>query len=109
MNVQEIETAVRMGTPTVNLIWTDNTFGLIEWHQRRRFGEAFGTKFTNPDIIKLADSFGAKGMRVKEGDNLQEILGEALQSKVPVLIDCPVDYGENIKLTERLGKLVCPV
>jgi len=109
MNVQEIETAVRMGTPTVNLIWTDETFGLIEWHQRRRFGEAFGTKFTNPDVLKLADSFGAKGMLVKEGDNLQEILKEALQSKVPVLIDCPVDYGENIKLTERLGKLVCPV
>lgn len=108
MNVQELETAVRMGTPTVNLVWSDGTFGLIEWHQEKKFGHAYGTRFQNPDVTSLAESFGAKGMRVKEGDDLREVLSDALKSDRPVVVDCPVDYTENMKLTERLGKLVCP-
>jgi len=109
MNVQELETAVRLGTPTVNLVWTDGTFGLIEWHQEKKFGHAFGTRFGNPDFLELARSFGAVGLRVKEGDDLAQLLTEAFRFDRPVVIDCPVDYRENIKLTERLGKLVCPV
>ena len=109
MNVQELETAVRLGTPTVNLIWTDGTMGLIEWHQEKKFGHAFGTRFNNPDWVKMAESFGAIGMKVEQGDNLQDILEQAFAADKPVVIDCPVDYSENIKLTERLGRLVCPV
>ncbi len=109
MNVQELETAVRLGTPTVNLVWTDGTFGLIEWHQEKKFGHAFGTRFGNPDFVELARSFGAVGLRIKENDDLAEVLTEAFRMDKPVVIDCPVDYRENIKLTERLGKLVCPV
>ncbi len=109
MNVQELETAVRLGTPTVNLIWTDGTFGLIEWHQEKKFGHSFGTRFGNPDFVSLAESFGAAGLRVNKGDDLRNVLTEAFKMNKPVVIDCPVDYTENIKLTERLGKLVCPV
>ncbi len=109
MNIQELETAVRLGTSTVNMVWTDRTFGLIEWKQQSKFGRAYGTRFENPDWIKLAEAHGAMGMQVREGDNLQEVLKEAFASDKPVVIDCPVDYTENIKLTERLGKLVCPV
>jgi len=109
MNVQELETAVRLGTPTVNMIWTDSTMGLIEWKQKNKYGYAFGTRFGNPDFVKLAESFGAIGMRVKEGDNLQDILKKAFDYNKPVVIDCPVDYNENVKLTQRLGKLVCPI
>ena len=65
MNVQELETAVRLGTNTVNMIWSDGTFGLIEWHQQRKFGHAFGTRFGNPDWVKLANSYGAVGIKVK--------------------------------------------
>ncbi len=109
MNVQDLETAVRLGTPTVNMIWSDGTFGLIEWKQKSRFGQAFGTRFGNPDWVKLAESYGAIGIKVTENDDLQEVLRRAFESKKPVVIDCPVDYSENIKLTERLGKLVCPI
>jgi acetolactate synthase-1/2/3 large subunit len=109
MNVQELETAVRLGTPTVNMIWSDGTFGLIEWKQKNKYGHAFGTRFGNPDWVKLAESYGAVGMKVNKGDKLQEILAEAFACNKPVVIDCPVDYTENIKLTERLGKLVCPI
>ena len=109
MNVQELETAVRLGVPTVNMVWSDGTFGLIEWKQENKFGHTFGTRFGNPDWVKLAESFGARGIRVKEGDDLRTVLKKALKSKKPVVLDCPVDYRENIKLTKRLGQLVCPV
>jgi len=109
MNVQDLETAVRLGTPTVNMIWSDGTFGLIEWKQKSRYGQAFGTSFGNPDWVKLAESYGAIGIKVTEKDSLQEILTRAFEADKPVVIDCPVDYSENIKLTERLGKLVCPI
>jgi acetolactate synthase-1/2/3 large subunit len=109
MNIQELETAVRLGTPTVNMVWSDGTFGLIEWKQQNRFGHAFGTRFENPDWLKLAASYGARGIRVREGDDLQAILKRAFKSKVPVLMEVAVDYTENVKLTERLGALVCPV
>lgn len=109
MNIQELETAVRLGTPTVNMVWSDGTFGLIEWHQHKRFGHTFGTRFGNPDWVKLARSYGAMGMRVRQGDDLQAMLRRAFRQNKPVVIDCPVDYSENIKLTKRLGDLICPV
>ena len=109
MNAQELETAVRLKTPTVNMIWTDGTFGLIEWKQRSKYGHAFGTEFNNPDWVQFAESFGAVGMKVNKGANLQEILKEAFAFNKPVVIDCPVDYTENMKLTERLGQLACPL
>ncbi len=109
MNVQELETAVRLGVPTVNMVWADGTFGLIEWHQQKKFGHAFGTRFGNPDFVKLAESFGAVGMRIGPGESIQDVLQEAFKADRPVVIDCPVDYTENIRLTQRLGSLVCPV
>jgi acetolactate synthase-1/2/3 large subunit len=109
MNAQELETAIRCGAPTVNMIWSDGTFGLIEWHQEKKFGHAFGTRFGNPDWVKFAESCGAIGMRVNEGDNLQEVLKKAFEYNRPVVIDCPVDYSENLKLTKRLGSLVGPI
>lgn len=110
MNAQELETAVRMKTPTVNMIWTDGTFGLIEWKQRNKYGHAFGTRFGNPDWVKLAEAYGAVGLKVNEGDSLSDVLKKAFEyDDRPVVIDCPVDYSENVKLTERLGKLVCPI
>lgn len=109
MNIQELETAVRLKTPTVNMVWSDGTLGLIEWKQKNKFGHAFGTRFENPDWIGLAESFGAVGMELKEGENLSAVLTEALACDQPVILNVPVDYSENLKLTERLGALVCPI
>lgn len=109
MNVQELETAVRLGIPTVNIIWSDNTFGLIEWKQMNKFGRAYGTRFGNPDWVKMARSYGATAIRVKEGDDLPKVFNRAFKAKGPVVIDIPVDYSENVRLTKRLGSLVCPV
>jgi acetolactate synthase-1/2/3 large subunit len=91
------------------MVWTDGSLGLIEWKQINKFGHATDTRFENPDFVKLAQSFGATGIRVNEGDDLQKILKKAFKANKPVLIDCPVDYTENVKLTKRLGNLVCPI
>jgi acetolactate synthase-1/2/3 large subunit len=109
MNCQEIETAMRIGVPIVVLIWNDNGYGLIEWHQQRRFGRTGYCDFGNPDFVKLAESFGAKGYRVTAADELGPILREAIEADTVAVIDCPVDYSENMKLTEKLGSLVCPI
>jgi acetolactate synthase-1/2/3 large subunit len=109
MNSQEIETAVRLKLALVILIWNDSRYGLIEWKQLNQFGRAAHVRFTNPDFVKYAESFGCRGYRVERTQDLQDILREALAGDTVSIIDCPVDYRENIKLTEQLGKLVCPI
>lgn len=109
MNSQEIETAMRIQTPLVILIWNDETYGLIKWKQSNRFGRPSHVDFKNPDFIKYAESFGAKGYRVKAANELLPILKQAIQDNTVVLIDCPVDYQENLRLTEQLGELVCVI
>ena len=109
MNSQEIETALRIGTAIVILVWNDSKYGLIKWHQDRRFGRDTQIEFNNPDLVKYAESFGAKGYRVEAAADLLPILKQAIADKTVVLIDCPVDYSENMKLTEKLGQLVCPI
>ncbi|MHC4941047.1 MAG: acetolactate synthase large subunit [Planctomycetota bacterium] len=107
MNAQELETAVRLGTPIVVLVWRDDKYGLIEWHQLKKFGRPSHIAFGNPDFVQLAASFGARGYRVGRADELGSILKEALESDTVAVIDCPVDYSENMKLTEELGQLQC--
>ena len=109
MNSQEIETAIRIGTPIVILIWNDSEYGLIKWHQLKHFGRSTNIDFNNPDFVKYAESFGAKGFRVGAADELGPILEEALSSESVCIIDCPVDYSENMKLTHKLNALEQPV
>lgn len=108
MNSQEIETALRLGTAIVILIWNDSKYGLIRWHQLRRFGRESHIDFTNPDFVRYAESFGAKGYRITAADDLTPTLRRAIEDDTVVVIDCPVDYEENIKLTQKMGSLVCP-
>ena len=109
MNSQEIETALRMKTPIVILIWNDSAYGLIEWKQMNQFGRKANIDFGNPDFVKYAESFGAKGYRIERGEDLLPILRTALADNTVSVIDCPVDYSENLKLTGKLGEMVCPI
>jgi acetolactate synthase-1/2/3 large subunit len=109
MNSQEIETAMRIGTAIIILIWNDSKYGLIKWHQDRRFGRDTQIQFNNPDFVMYAESFGAKGYRVESADDLLPTIKKAIADDTVVIIDCPVDYSENMKLTEKLGNLVCPI
>ncbi len=109
MNSQEIETALRIGVAMIILVWNDSKYGLIKWHQDRRFGRDTQIDFNNPDLVKYAESFGAKGYRIEAAGDLLPTLKKAIADDTVVLIDCPVDYSENMKLTEKLGNLVCPI
>jgi len=106
MNSQEIETALRLKLAIVILIWNDGAYGLIEWKQMTQYGRASSIKFNNPDFVKYAESFGAKGYRVNSAEELLPTLNAALADNTVSIIDCPVDYSENLKLTERLGEMV---
>ncbi|MFV9614839.1 MAG: acetolactate synthase large subunit [Gammaproteobacteria bacterium] len=109
MNSQEIETALRYNVAIVIMIWNDSEYGLIKWHQERRFGHSNNISFNNPDFVKYAESFGAKGYRVEKAQELTAIVEKAFADNTVVVIDVAVDYSENMKLTEKLGQLVCPV
>lgn len=109
MNVQELETATRLGTPFVVVVWRDDGYGVIGWNQQRKFGRTAGVDFANPDIPKLAEAFGCEGVEVTSASQLLPALKEGLERDVPVIVDCPVDYGENLRLTEELGQVVCPI
>jgi acetolactate synthase-1/2/3 large subunit len=106
MNSQELETAVRLGLPLVILVWRDDGYGVIRWKQQVRFGRTSSADFGNPDLVRYAQSFGAVGYRVTDQSELRPMLVAALKSTVPVVIDCPVDYTENLRLTERLKALL---
>ena len=106
MNCQEFETALRTGTPFVTLVFNDCSYGLIKWKEEDRYGENFYVDFTNPDFVKFAESMHAIGYRINSAEELIPTLEKAFEQKVPVIIDCPVDYRENTKLTEHLKELI---
>ncbi len=108
MNSQEIETAMRLGVAFVVLIWNDRCYGLIEWKQQLHYKRTGNVQFTNPDFVQYAKAFGAEGYRIERAEDLLPTLRKALQTPTVTLIDCPVDYTENIRLTEELGQMICP-
>ncbi|MEL6137089.1 MAG: acetolactate synthase large subunit [Cyanobacteria bacterium J06628_6] len=109
MNCQELETALRVGTAFVTVIFNDGGYGLIEWKQHNQYGESAFIKFNNPDFVAFAESFGLKGYRIESAADLLPTLKEALSQDIPAVIDCPVDYGENLSFTERTQQLSCAI
>jgi acetolactate synthase I/II/III large subunit len=103
MNVQELETATRLGTPIVNVVWENRQYGSIVWKQDKKFGRHFGVDFTNPDFVKLAESFGMPGWRCEAVDDFARHLEHALTLDVPSLIVLPIDYSIDVAITEELG------
>ena len=107
MNIQDLETAHRLGLNIVVMIWEDNEYGLIKWKQQVRFGDHADLTFTNPDWSKLAEAFGCRGIRCEDSTQLGSALEEAFSVDSPMLLVIPIDYRENMKLTERLGSITC--
>jgi acetolactate synthase-1/2/3 large subunit len=105
MNAQELETALREHVHFVVLIWVDESYGLIKWKMDLELGHHSSVDFHNPDFVKYAESFGAKGYRIDQSNKLLPTLKQALADDTVSVIACPVDYSENIKLTNKLGAL----
>lgn len=108
MHSQEIETAIRERVPLTVLVWEDDAYGLIEWKMDLELGRHSAVRFGNPDLVRYAESFGATGYRVGAAGELAPALAEALADPGVSIISCPVDYSENIRLTDRLGELSGP-
>jgi acetolactate synthase-1/2/3 large subunit len=96
MNCQELETAVRLGTPLVNLVWENGEFGSIAWKQDQKFGRHFDVDFGNPDFVKLADAFGVPAWRCTSAGELRQRLVDALALDRPSLIVVPIDYSIDV-------------
>ncbi|MEQ8747024.1 acetolactate synthase large subunit [Pyruvatibacter sp.] len=105
MNVQEMETARRMNSDITVMVWEDGGYGLISWKQENEFKRHTNLGFGNPDWLKLADSFGWHGQYVPNARDLRGALDTALAYKGPSLLVIPIDYRENVLLTERLGQI----
>jgi acetolactate synthase-1/2/3 large subunit len=103
MNCQELETATRLNTAIVNIVWENRQFGSIVWKQEKKFGEHFGVDFTNPDFVKLAEAFGIPGFRCEGVEDFGRHLRHALSLDVPSLIVVPIDYSIDVSITEELG------
>jgi acetolactate synthase-1/2/3 large subunit len=107
MNSQEMETAVRLGLNLVVLIVQDDAYGMIRWKQAADGFADFGLKFGNPDFVKYAESFGAKGTRVETANGLVPALETAFEEGGVQLVSVPVDYSENERvLLEELRRAV---
>jgi acetolactate synthase I/II/III large subunit len=109
MSAAEIETAVREQVPIVILVWVDGGYGLIGWKQDIHFGRRAAVSFDNPDFVRYAESFGARGYAIRAAGELLPTLRKALDDDAVSVIACPVDYRENARLVERLGALEEPI
>lgn len=108
MNCQELETAIRYEIPIVVLILNDNGFGFIKWKQKKMHFEDFGLDYGNPDFSLFAKSFGAVGIRIKEDDDLAEVIENTFALNKVAVIECPIDYSVNYEtFSIELGKLTC--
>ena len=103
MNAQELGTAVRLRTAFVTVILENQQYGLIVWKQDKKFGDHFGTDFTNPDFVRLAESYGMPAWRIDSADGFRERLRHALTLDVPSLIVLPIDYSLDVAISEELG------
>ena len=109
MAAAELESAKRLGLPFVAVVWADGGLGMIEWKQMKAYGRSFGVSFTNPDFVLFAQALGLPGFRITRTEDFFPTLLQALALDQPSIIEVPVDYGENLRLSKRLGRLVCPI
>lgn len=109
MNVQEMETAKRIGVNPVVMVWQDNAYGLIAWKQQNQFGSHTDLSFGNPDWVKLAESFGWNGFFCDRSADLAATLEKAFTAGGPSLVAVPIDYRENMLLSKRLGHIAVSI
>ncbi len=109
MNVQEMETAKRLGVNLVMMVWEDHGYGLIAWKQDNEFKRHTDLSFGNPDWLQLAESFGWHGQRCEDSGALVQTLENAFAQPGPSLVVIPIDYRENPLLTRKLGEITATI
>ncbi|MEM9662555.1 MAG: thiamine pyrophosphate-dependent enzyme, partial [Planctomycetota bacterium] len=105
----EMETIARLKQDVTAIVWEDKSYGLIAWKQEAEFGKHVDLSFGNPEWVGLAESFGWRGERVENSRDFGAALQRSLDHRGPSLLVAPVDYRENMRLTERLGETTCRI
>jgi acetolactate synthase-1/2/3 large subunit len=97
MNMQELSTAVQHKLPVKIFILNNQYMGMVRQWQELLHGGRYSHSYTDslPDFVKLAEAYGAHGVRAQTPDELDSKINEMLDSKLPVLFDCVVDKDEN--------------
>ena len=98
MNSQELETSVRLGLDLVVLILQDDAYGMIRWKQSVDKFADFGLTFGNPDFVRYAEAYGARGTRIRATEELVPVLHEAFDAGGVHLVTVPVDYSDNLRI-----------
>ena len=99
----ELETAKRLGVKFIHLIWDSQSYDMVSFQEAAHYeGETAGVELGSYDVEQYAASFGCKGYNIKEAADLAPVLQEAILSEVPVLINIPVDYSQNMKLMQNV-------
>jgi len=96
----ELETAKRIGCRFVHLIWNSHSYDMVAFQEQAHYGRTSGVQLGDYDIVGFAEAFGCKGYRISAADQLGDVLREALQQTVPVLVDIPIDYSQNTMLMQ---------
>jgi len=102
MNSQELETAKRLGVGFTILVFNDNDYGLISWKQQLSRGHSTGTRLTNPDFKKYAESFGITAFQPRTLEELKQQLSAAVTSGELCVVEIPIDQRVNVELVKKL-------
>jgi acetolactate synthase-1/2/3 large subunit len=103
-SAMELETAVRLQSNLVHMIWTDGTYDMVATQERQKYGRSSGIEFGPVNPVKYAEAFGAHGFMIQSPDQISFILQKAFDTPGPVLIGVHVDYRDNHKLFEQVNE-----
>ena len=101
-SAMELATAVRLKSDIVHLVWRDGSYDMVKIQQMKKYGRESGVSFSNVDIVRFAESFGAAGLRITAREEIVPVLKKALEMSGPVLVDIPIDYSDNHELCSDL-------
>jgi acetolactate synthase I/II/III large subunit len=101
-SAMELETAVRLKCNLVHMVWIDGSYDMVRTHEIVKYGRASGVYFGPVDVVRFAEAFGAKGLRIETPDQISSTIKKALEMQGPVIIGVEVDYRDNHRLMEIL-------
>ena len=99
-SAMELETAVRLKCNLVHLVWIDGSYDMVAFQEFAKYGRTSGVDFGPVDVVRFADAFGARGLRIQAADEITPTIRKALEMQGPVVVGVPVDYRDNHKLME---------
>ena len=99
-SANELETAVRLKCNLVHLVWIDGAYDMVRFQEMAKYGRASGVDFGPVDVVRFAEAFGARGLRIETPDEITPTLRKALEMEGPVVVGIPVDYRDNHRLME---------